>query len=364
MKISTQMFKLSFFKNMNRNAILVGVAIIAIIVTGVLIYANLNHGFSFPSIFGMSDNQIGKKVISYINNNQLSSTPASLVSVSEESGLVKVKIKIGTNTFDSYATKDGKLLFPQSFDMSAKTSSASANQNASSTNSTQTPAQAAAAITKVASPMLEAYVVSSCPFGLQMQRAMADAVKSVPALAQYIKARYIGSISNGVISSMHGPEEAQENLRQICIREEQPAKYWSYLSCYMLKTTATATSGMPLGDSTGCQSSTGVDITKLNACVSDPSRGLVYAQKDFDLNTKYNVSGSPTLILDGAPISESNFGGRSSDAVKSMVCAAFKTQPSFCSKTLNTAEAATSFSETYASGSGSTASNTNCATAK
>ena len=78
---------------------------------------------------------------------------------------------------------------------------------------------------------------------------------------------------------MHGPEEAQENLRQICIREEQPAKYWNYISCYMKKTTATAASGMPLGDSTGCQASTGVDTAKLNACVSDPSRGLAYAKK-------------------------------------------------------------------------------------
>ena len=107
-------------KKMNRNTILVCIAIIAIIITGGLIYANQNQGFTFPAIFGMSDNQIGKNVVSYINSNQLSSTPASLVSVSEVSGLVKVTIKIDTNQFDSYATKDGKFLFPQAFDMSVK----------------------------------------------------------------------------------------------------------------------------------------------------------------------------------------------------------------------------------------------------
>ena len=64
--------------------------------------------------------RVAKKVIDYINNNQLSSTTASLGGVSEESGLVKVKIKIGANSFDSYATKDGKFLFPQAFDMSVK----------------------------------------------------------------------------------------------------------------------------------------------------------------------------------------------------------------------------------------------------
>jgi hypothetical protein len=197
-----------------------------------------------------------------------------------------------------------------------------------------------------------------------MQRAFADAVKNIPALATDVKIRYIGSISNGTISSMHGPEEAAENLRQICIREEQPSKFWSYISCYMQKTTATAASGMPLGDSTGCQASTGVDTAKLASCVSDPTRGLAYAQKDFDLGTKYNVQGSPTLILNGAPVSETDYGGRTSDAVKSMVCAGSKTQPSFCSTKLNTAEASVSFSATYSTGSGSSASAANCNTAQ
>lgn len=353
------MFNWNFVKNMGkRNTILIAIAIVGIIVTGVLIYANTNHGFSIPNIFGISDSQVGQKVISYINDNKLSSTPATLVKVSETSGLVKVTIKIGTNQFDSYATKDGKLLFPQAFDMSAQKNTTASNQN--SNNNTQTQA----AVQKTDKPMLEAYVVSSCPYGLQMQRAFADAVKNAPAMASDVKIRYIGSISGGAITSMHGPEEAQENLRQICIREEQPSRYWSYVSCYMKKTTSTASGGMPLGDSTGCQASTGVDSAKLSACVSDTSRGLAYAQKDFDLNTKYNVSGSPTLVLNGVQISESNYGGRSSDAVRAMVCAGATSQPSFCSTKLNTAEAATSFSTTYSSTSASAGSNNNCATAQ
>ncbi|MGD0576878.1 MAG: hypothetical protein ABSA74_02275 [Candidatus Staskawiczbacteria bacterium] len=347
------MSKLDYFKKMDRNTVLVGIAVIGIVVCAGLIYANSNHGFGLPTIFGASDSKIGQAAVSYINNNGLSSTPATLVSVSETSGLIKVKIKIGTQSFDSYATKDGKLLFPQAFDMSVtKTAATPANKNTAATPS-QTPAQAAAAIKKTSSPMLEAFVVSSCPFGLQMQRAMADAVKNIPQLAQYVKVRYIGDVNGKTIDSMHGPEEGAENLRQICIREEQPSVFWNYLSCYMQKTTATAASGMPLGDSTGCQASTGVDTAKLNACVSDPSRGIAYAQKDFAEDTKYSVQGSPTLILNGAAVSENSFGGRSSDGVKSMVCAAFNSQPSFCSTKLNTTEAATSFSVSYASGSGS-----------
>jgi len=340
-------------KKMDRNTILIGIAIIGIIITGVLIFANSNPGFSIPNIFGMSNNQIGKMAVDYINNNQLSQTPASLVGVSEVSGLVKIKIKIGASEFDSYATKDGKLLFPQAFDMNPKKDNAATDQNANA-DSNQTPEQVAASIQKTDSPMLEAYVVARCPYGLQMQRAMADAVKNLPSLAQYIKVRYMGSVSENTITAMHGDAEAQENLRQICIREEQSSKYWNYVACQMKAS----------GTETSCEQSTGVDSAKLNACISDTSRGIAYAQKDFDLSDKYNVSGSPTLILNGAQVDESNFGGRSSDGVKLMVCAGFNSPASFCSTELNTAAAAASFSATYSSASGSAGSDTNCAAAQ
>jgi len=338
------MLKLDFLKklkNMDRNTILISIAVIGIVITGVLIFADSSKGFAIPNIFGMSNSQIGKKVIDYINNSGLSTTPASLVGVSEASGLVKVKIKIGTNEFDSYATKDGKLLLPQAYDMSAKTEDTSATDTTANKPST--------VVEKTDSPMLEAYVVARCPYGLQMQRAMADAVKNLPSLAQYMKVRYMGSVSGNTITSMHGDAEAQENLRQICIREEQPAKYWSYVACQM-----------KAGDTAGCEASTGVDSAKLKTCISTPSKGVAYAKVDFDLNTKYGVTGSPTLILNEASVDESSYGGRSSDGVKSMICAGFKTEAGFCSTKLNTATAASSFSADYASATGSADSTAGC----
>ena len=196
--------------------------------------------------------------------------------------------------------------------------------------------QAPATVEKSDSPVLEAYVVTRCPYGIQMQRAMAEAIKEQPSLAPYMKVMYIGAVSGNTITAMHGPAEAKENLRQICIRDEQPAKYWDYVGCQMKS-----------GDTAGCETSTDVDSAKLNACVSTPARGVAYAKKDFDLNAKYNISGSPTLILNGTQVSESSYGGRSSDGVKSMVCAGFNSQPSLCSSKLNTAQATVSFSATY-----------------
>lgn len=350
MKLNFSFLKnLRNLKNMDRNTILVSVAIIGVVITGGLIFANSNQGLTLPNFFGLSNKKVGQAAVDYINNNQLASTPATLVSVSEVSGLIKVKIKIGTSEFDSYATKDGKLLFPQAFEMNLT------KETTASNNSVKT----AEAVTKTDSPMLEAYVVARCPYGLQMQRAMADAVKNMPELGQYMKVIYMGEVSGNTITSMHGDAEAQENLRQICIREEQPTKYWNYVACQM--------KGSGLEKS--CETSTGVDSAKLSTCISTPSKGVAYAQKDFDLNTKYNVSGSPTLILNGAQADESGFGGRSSDGVKSMICAGFNTQAGFCSTKLNTVEAAASFSADYASADSTASANsgsagTNCAPAQ
>lgn len=325
-------------KNLNKNTILGAIAIIGVILVAGIIYANDNGGLSsFPNILGQSNDKIAQIAVDYINNNGLSSSPATLVGVSEESGLVKVKIEIAGNQFDSYVSKDGKLLFPQAIIMSASESDSSPDQSASTSGGGPKTVDE---IEKVDNPMLDAYVVSKCPYGLQMQRAMAEAVKEQPALAQYIKARYIGNVSSSgtTIEAMHGSAEATENLRQICIREEQPAKYWDYISCHI-----------QAGETTQCETSTGVDSVALAACTSDASRGVAYAQKDFDLNTQYGITGSPTLILNGTEISEFNFGGRSADAIRVMVCGSFNSEPSFCSTTLNTDSAATSFSTTYAS---------------
>jgi hypothetical protein len=88
--------------------------------------------------------------------------------------------------------------------------------------------------------------------------------------------------------------------------------------------------------------------------MSDISRGVAYASEDFILADAYGISGSPTLMLGDADVNETGFGGRSADAIKEIVCCASISEPSFCSQTLNTNSAATSFSETYSSSGGTT----------
>lgn len=201
-----------------------------------------------------------------------------------------------------------------------------------------TPEQICANMSKSDKPLLEAFIVSECPFGLQMQRIMADIIGKAPDAQKFMKARYIGSVSNNAISSMHGEEEAQENLRQICIREEQANKYWSYVGCYMKE-----------GKSSECLKSSSIDQEKVNSCMKDPNRGVAYAQEDFDLADKMSISGSPTIYMNGKIVSEFDFAtdtidGRSPEALKNMLCCAFKSKPIFCSQELNKTQAMTMFS--------------------
>lgn len=107
--------KLEKVKKMNKNTILMAVAIVCVVVTGVLVFMNL----------GPSDQSIAKESIDYINNNILQGQgTATLGKVSRESGLIKFEVQISSQSFDSYATKDGKLLFPQAFKLKESTAPA------------------------------------------------------------------------------------------------------------------------------------------------------------------------------------------------------------------------------------------------
>jgi thioredoxin 1 len=203
-----------------------------------------------------------------------------------------------------------------------------------------TPEQVCVNMTKSDQPLLQAFVVSKCPFGLQVQRIMANIINESKDTEKYLKVMYIGSLDrdNNTIKSMHGAAEAQENLRQICIREEQPGKYWDYLRCYIRE-----------GKSADCQKSVSLDVDKLNACTNDSSRGLVYAQKDFDMADKYKITGSPTMLMNGKIVKESDFAtnttaSRSQEAIKELLCCGFNREPSFCSLKMNQSRLATMFS--------------------
>lgn len=285
-----------------------------------------------PPLSGSAKNSTVSAEIAtnYIQTNLVgSAATVRLVEVTEESGLYRLSLNIRSadkpeETLYVFMSKDGKYLFPSTFMI---------NQYIPLPKSTippvssASPANACNLVTKTESPTLEAFVVSHCPYGTQMQAILVDIITRIPSLSQNIKVRYIGDVSQGTIVSMHGPAEAAENLKQICIREEQADKYWEYISC----TLSSKSSGT-------CIQKAGVDNTTLTRCINDNSRGIAYAQEDFSLSRNFGVTASPTLILNNMTVREFDFGGRTPEAIKSLLCCGFATQPEGCKISLGNSQ--------------------------
>lgn len=66
----------------------------------------------------LTPQKAAEKVLGFINEKALEKgVTASLVNVNEEYGVYKMRIKIADQEFDSYVTKNGRLLFTQSLDL-------------------------------------------------------------------------------------------------------------------------------------------------------------------------------------------------------------------------------------------------------
>lgn len=258
-------------------------------------------------------------------------TKYTIAEIKETNNIYEVTLALGEGAnakkYTSYITKDGKIFFTSGIkieELNKPTPKPEAKKTVS-----------CADLKKTDKPLLTAFVVSECPYGIQMQRVFKKALNELSTLADYLEIRYIGDITNGKITAMHGDKEAQENLKQICIREEQKEKYWNYLSCYMQE-----------GKTDECLGTAGIDTSALESCTTDPNKGLKYAKTDFDLANKYGVSGSPTLLINDQIVSEFDFGGRNANAVKEIVGCSFKTKPEAFQKELTKTDVAVAFSKT------------------
>jgi len=268
------------------------------------------------------------KTITYINGNLVQQGSAlQLVSVAESRGLYEMQAQYQSQKIVLYTTKDCTLLFTNTVNMSSSPSVQQGQQ------ATRTPV-------KTARPAVDLYVMSFCPYGTQAETAMKPVYELLNAKTG-IRLRYITTIGGSTIDtvdSLHGPSEADEDVRQICINKYYPEKLWPYLesfnnACYPLWQNSTAL--------TACRKETlvtlGMDSTKIETCASG-TEGFAILQADETEADKYGVSGSPTLIINGVTYS----GARTPEAYKQAICNSFETAPAECSTVLSSASAAAS----------------------
>jgi thiol-disulfide isomerase/thioredoxin len=97
------------------NKIIIPLSIIAvgIIIAAAFVFVN-QEKIKGAALKELSTQQAAEKAINYVNENLLGQgIVASLVDVSDTGSIYKIRLKIGETEYDSYVTKDGKLLFTE-----------------------------------------------------------------------------------------------------------------------------------------------------------------------------------------------------------------------------------------------------------
>ncbi len=226
--------------------------------------------------------------------------------------------------FTSSITKDGKLFFVDSGLKVSELLGETSQETAANTEKVTCEN-----LVKTDAPILSVYVSSDCGYCKQAETKIVSAIKQVPALADSIKIRYAGRVdeTGQVISFLGTAESGTENLRQVCLRDEQPAAFWDYLGCMA--------NG---GNSDGCLKTTRVDVNKLNSCMKEENRGLAAIKADFAQADAHAIQGTPSFFVNESQnIVDVDFGGRIPDAYKKIICCGSNNQADFCSTTLEDA---------------------------
>jgi hypothetical protein len=274
----------------------------------------------------------------FINSYLMSpGSKATIQEITEEYGLYKIQVDIMSDVVESYITKDGKLFFPQAFDVEEMSNSA--NQQADANQ--QAPANVD--IPKTEKPNVELFVMSHCPYGTQIEKGILPVVNALGDKIDF-EIKFVDY-------AMHGEVELKEQLAQYCIQEEQNDKFIPYLECFLTA-----------GDSASCLSQVGVNQNNLNSCVTKTDNefkvtenfqnnvGFSGSYPGFNThkedNDKYGVAGSPTLVINETVIQSA----RDSQSLLTTICGAFEEAPAECSETLPSATPAPGF------GTGTTAS--------
>jgi len=318
--------------------------ILSVVLIIVLAASIVTRGFNFtgyssaPSA-AISADDAANRTVSYINELLAGQATAKVLNVTENLGMYKISLSLGSQVYESYMTKDGKALFPSAYDLSNWTPSA-VNPTPSQTTPNTT------AYPKSDKPNMQFFVMAFCPYGQQAETGLKGAFdalgNSVDWEPHYViydnycaggrcNAADYCSDANQTYCSMHGIKELNEDVRQLCIwKYYNSSVWWNYVSA--------VNSRCSVGDIDTCwlgvANSTGINATKISACQLNESAQLL--ANDKQVGDILSVQGSPTLFLNG----QSYSGGRSPEAIKTALCGAFSNPPASCGTTLSSNESA------------------------
>ncbi|MGM5483713.1 MAG: DsbA family protein [Nanobdellota archaeon] len=201
---------------------------------------------------------------------------------------------------------------------------------------------------KTEKPKVELFVMAYCPYGTMMEKAMLPVVETLGDNIDF-QLKFVDY-------AMHDKKEIDEQIIQYCIQNNNEEKLLPYLKCFLED-----------GKTDACLSEVGISKENINSCVekTDKKFGITEAYEDdtqwkgrfppFTIhkedNEKYNVKGSPHLVINGAQPKV----GRNPSALLDAVCSKFIEAPEECNETLSSKTPSSGFGFKESTESSSTA---------
>ncbi len=185
---------------------------------------------------------------------------------------------------------------------------------------------------------IDLYVMSHCPYGLQMQKAFIPVVEAFKDSGRL-------TVNNKFVSyTMHGAEETKDNLYEYCVGEKEPQKEWEFVRCFVEKN----------GDEAFCLQNLSIDKSAVDNCVAEATTRFGISGTSFPIyaseNSLYGVQGSPTTVFMGKQITLQ----RNPEAIKEFVCSMLaEPLPAACGLNLSSAQADYGFGPVIGSGTAS-----------
>lgn len=142
---------------------------------------------------------------------------------------------------------------------------------------------------------IDLYMMGLCPFAAKGILALGDLFDELgkKGSTPNLRVHFIGSgtVATG-LSSMHGPAEVDEDLRDVCVMDHypEPAKFLPYLRCRAKdhkQDWKTCTGG-----------STGIDAAFVEKCVSSPEAKKML-EDSFAASAAGKINASPSWIANG-----------------------------------------------------------------
>lgn len=154
---------------------------------------------------------------------------------------------------------------------------------------------------------VDVFVMSDCPYGVQAENSMKEVLNNFGNKIVF-NINYIATDNgNGTFSSLHGEYEAQEDIRQLCVKKYYPAKLMDYIWCRNEQ-------GVQAGDWTTCATNNGIVSKTIETCTNGEGKGLLSA--NIKVAEGLGISASPTWLINN----KYQASGIDAESIKKVIC--------------------------------------------